>query len=223
MNSKIEESVHDVLYPFTSESGFKLRIAEIANRTFSEFGYHPILVDANIVDAFWQWKSEIEKWTLSIDFYNEFGEGEYNETIPSHWKKAGALACSINRTKPVAELTKRYSYQDGQTFDSAIVSDYLRRTIRFFPSEYLAIEVTRIYLLKTEFGRKDMGPLQDFIKKLDLEDVGIFSEKYVRDLCFYLRRNSPSPSSLYMVFRSYFAISQLWRRLNQAGEVKNHE
>lgn len=213
MPSIPEPFLSKLTHPFDDEKQFVTFYSNEIHKLFIKFGFVPTIQKSALIDAYAIWRDELLRWTLSMELSNgarsEDSETEYNwseHSVPSHLKKAGALACAFNRTKPVSQLLEANSYQDGD-YQEINWADSKIRLVTLFPNEFLAFDVARVIVLTEETARTDITPLAKFESANKKPLYADFDIEYVESICRYMRLRSPSPSSLYQIFRSYGAYA----------------
>lgn len=209
----------DLTYPYNRDSFLK-HYEDYAFRLFSGYDLVPQVSKANLRDAFTIWQDENFRWACSFGlrndseisgFFHGLKDGDLSD--PSHLKKASALCCAINRTKPILQLNE-VNYQDGNAttvdFDAPGV-----KPVTLFPNEFFAFKSMLNYVVTDESVRTDIAPLRAFECHVGGSFARQPSQEYVTATCRYLRLRSPSPSSIYHFVRSLTHEGFEWRRLNR--------
>jgi len=206
-----------LFHPFSTLEAFERFFKSVSNQIFDQFDASVDFDDNAIEDAYFLWRSDVERWAGEIQ--PKFGLTDVDAIerateIPSTLKKAGALTAAINRCKPIRQLNRRLYYEYKVPKPFQLVAG-------FYPNEYIAFEAAKRVFLAAELKRKDMAELSDFLQVLNLDGAsgGVFSENFVNDVCYYLRSRAPSSTSIYMFYQAFWAIPHVWRRLNHEPKL----
>jgi len=203
-------------FPFNRDT-FLSHYNAFANDLFSKLDLEPTVSKSNMQDAYSIWFDENFRWACSMglrgdlavpDVMNAIGDRDFPD--PSHLKKASALACAINRTKPITKLDWRNG--EGATAEDPDYTNPKVKIQTLFPNEYFALISGLAYVHTEETIRPDMPPIEKFDKHLGFSCLHGLDDDYVISMCRYFRLRSPSPSSLYQIFRSLTFAGYKWRK-----------